>query len=259
MQQVAFLERPAHRTCNDRILSDAEDLTPVSAERFDSELDRVPISCAGAIEWNYDRAELIADAIIHIIGVSFGVIAAAILLALTIIHATPADVAAIVVYGVGLVTTLALSATYNLWPVCPAKWLLRRLDHSAIYFLIAATYTPFVVEMTNRALAAALLATLWSAAALGTAVKLALPGRFDRLSIAVYLIMGWSGLALYHTLLAGLPAFAVRFVIAGGVLYTIGVPFHLWQQLRFQNAIWHFFVLVATACHYAAVVDLVVT
>jgi hemolysin III len=233
----------------------------VRVEPFESNqiVDHASVSCAGAIEWDYDRTELIADGVIHAIGVSLGLAAVAVLLGLTVVNATSLDAIAVAVYGVALASTLILSAIYNLWPVCPAKWLLRRLDHSAIYVLIAATYTPFISEMDNGPLAGALLLGVWCVATLGIAMKLALPGRFDRLSIALYLVMGWSGVTLYHALLADLPTLAIRLVVAGGMLYTAGVPFHIWQRLRFQNAIWHFFVLIGAACHYAAVMDLVLT
>ncbi|MGH6682039.1 MAG: PAQR family membrane homeostasis protein TrhA [Bradyrhizobium sp.] len=215
--------------------------------------------CAGAIAWDYDRTELIADGLVHVIGVSFGSIAAVILLALAITSAGALDALAVAIYSIAFISALLLSAIYNVWPVSPAKWLLRRLDHSAIYVLIAGTYTPFIVEMRNATLATVLLVAFWSIAALGIAVKLTLPGRFDRLSIAVYLLMGWSGMMLYHVLFAGLPTLTIRLVIAGGLLYTAGVPFHLWQRLRFQNAIWHAFVLLGTACQFAAVTNLLLT
>jgi hemolysin III len=86
-----------------------------------------------------------------------------------------------------------------------------------------------------------------------------LPGRFDRLSVGLYLAMGWSGFMLYDAVVVALPAMALWFVIVGGALYSLGVIFHAWQRLRFQNAIWHSFVLLGAACHYTAVLDLVLT
>jgi hemolysin III len=90
-------------------------------------------------------------------------------------------------------------------------------------------------------------------------LKLLLPGRFDRVSVGLYLAMGWSGLMLYGSVVSALPATALWLVVAGGVLYSLGVIFHAWQRLRFQNAIWHCFVLLGAACHYTAVLDLVLT
>src|ERR1700710_2371770 len=101
---------------------------------------------AGAMRWNYDRAELIADGVVHGIGVFGGVVAATVLIVLTALYATPFEVAVVSIYVFGLLTMLVLSATYNLWPVSRAKWVLRRFDHSAIYVLIAATYTPIFLQ-----------------------------------------------------------------------------------------------------------------
>ncbi len=214
---------------------------------------------AGAVRWNYDRAELIADGIVHGIGVFGGLIAATVLIVLTAVYATAFDVAVVSVYAAGLLAMLVLSATYNLWPVSRAKWVLRRFDHSAIYLLIAATYTPIIMELKDSVTAMVLLAGVWCVAIIGIVLKLVLPGRFDRLSVGLYLAMGWSGVMLYGRVVATLPALALGFVAAGGALYSLGVIFHAWQRLRFQNAIWHCFVLLGAACHYTAVLDLVMT
>jgi len=214
-------------------------------------------AATGAIRWNYDRVELIADGIVHAIGILSGVIAATVLIVLTAIYANPRDIVVVSIYVAGLLSMLGLSATYNLWPVSPTKWVLRRLDHSAIYVLIAATYTPFIMELSNSVFAIALLVGVWCVAIFGIALKLGWPGRFDRLSVGLYLALGWSGLMLYDSVVAGLPRMALWFVLAGGAMYSLGVIFHAWQRLRFQNVIWHCFVLSGAACHYTAVLDLV--
>ena len=216
-------------------------------------------AAAGAVRWNYDRAELIADGIVHIVGVCFGLVAATVLVVLTAVYATALDVAVVSVYVAGLLAMLVLSATYNLWPVSRAKWVLRRFDHSAIYVLIAATYTPFIMELKDSYFAIALLIGVWCVAIAGVVLKLALPGRYDRVAVGLYLAMGWSGMMLYPTVVKALPATALGFIVAGGVLYSLGVIFHAWQRLRFQNAIWHCFVLLGAACHYTAILDLVLT
>ncbi len=214
---------------------------------------------AGAIHWNYDRAELIADGVVHGIGIFSGLIAATVLVVLAAIYATPFEIAAVSVYVAGLLTMLALSATYNLWPVSRAKWVLRRFDHSAIYVLIAATYTPIILEIKDSVFTIALLIGVWCVAIVGVGFKLMLPGRFDRLSVGLYLAMGWSGFMVYDAVVTTLPTLTLWFIAAGGLLYTLGVIFHAWQRLRFQNAIWHSFVLLGAACHYTAVLDLVLT
>jgi hemolysin III len=216
-------------------------------------------AAADAIGWNYDRAELIADGVIHAIGVLSGIVAATVLVVLAALYADATDIVGVSIYVAGLLSMLVLSATYNLWPVSPAKWLLRRLDHSAIYLLIAATYTPFILEVKDSVFALALLVCVWCVAIVGIVLKLRYPGRFDRAAVGIYLAMGWSGVMLYGPVVKALPALALGFVLAGGILYSLGVIFHAWRRLRFQNAIWHGFVLAGAACHYTAVLDLVLS
>jgi hemolysin III len=214
-------------------------------------------AAVGAIRWNYDRAELIADGIVHGIGVFSGLIAATVLIVLAAIFASVNEIVSASVYAAGLLAMLGFSAAYNLWPVSRGKWLLRRLDHSAIYILIAATYTPVFAQLQDRVFAMSLLAGVWSVAAVGVVLKLFFPGRFDKLSVGLYLAMGWSGLIAYDAGLSSLPQLALWFIVAGGLLYSFGIIFHAWRRLRFQNAIWHSFVLLGAGCHYTAVLDLV--
>jgi hemolysin III len=214
-------------------------------------------AAAGAVRWNYDRAELIADGVVHGIGVFCGLVAATVLIVLTAIYATPRELAVVSIYAAGLLAMLVLSATYNMWPVSRAKWVLRRFDHSSIYVLIAATYTPFIAQMKDSIFALALLIGVWCMAVVGILIKLRFPGRFDRLAVVLYLGMGWSGFMVYDTGMASLPTMTLWFIAAGGMLYSFGVIFHAWHRLRFQNAIWHCFVLMGAACHYTAVLDLI--
>lgn len=202
---------------------------------------------------DYDRAEITVDAVVHGIGLVLGITGAAFLIVLAARMSGTADLPVSIVYASGLLAMLGFSAAYNLWPVSRMKWLLRRFDHSAIYLLIAATYTPFIVQMKNG-LASGLLVGIWTVAAVGIVLKLVLPGRFDRLSLVLYLLLSWSGVMLYEVV-SLLPATSLWLLAAGGMFYMLGVLFHLWESLRFQNAIWHAFVLLAAACHYTAVVD----
>ncbi|KQP24547.1 DNA-binding protein [Methylobacterium sp. Leaf102] len=211
------------------------------------------------LNWNYTRRELLADGIVHFLGVALGLagaIAIVILAALTLLPAI--DQAAVAVYGAALVSMLGVSATYNMWPVGRRKWLLRRADHALIYLMIAGTYTPLVALVGTGAIAWGLLATVWLVAGIGITLKLTLPGRFDRAAIGLYLLLGWSGLAAYDSVIARLEPTALWLLAIGGLLYSFGVVFHVWRSLPYQNAIWHAFVLAATACHYGTVLTTVV-
>jgi hemolysin III len=210
------------------------------------------------ITWNYTRAEMIADAVVHGIGIAFGVIGGAAIIVLAAVFAGWAQLAAVTIYAIGLVALLSVSAAYNLWPVSRTKWLLRRFDHALIFVLIAATYTPFITRFPHGFDRYALLFGVWAVAIGGAALKVALPGRFDRLSIVLCILLGMSGGLAWNTIAAALPPSTVSLMVAGGAVYVAGVIFHVWQGLRFQNAVWHAFVLVASMLFYSAVLDGVV-
>jgi hemolysin III len=206
-----------------------------------------------SVTWDYDRVELIADGIVHAIGVSLGVVGAIVIVIVAANSAHTADIPSIVIYTIGLLSMLGFSAAYNTWPISHAKWVLRRFDHSAIYVMIAGTYTAFIGQMNGDFVSIGLLIGVWLTAVVGVTLKLLLPGRFDRLAVILYLILGWSGAVAYEPVVIALPNLSIWLLVAGGALYSAGVVFHGWQSLRFQNAIWHGFVLVAACCHYSAI------
>jgi hemolysin III len=203
----------------------------------------------------YDRAELIADAIVHMAGIGFAVTGLAVLISMA--GGLPSfQSTSVWIYGVGLVTVVSTSAVYNVWPLGSTKLLLRRFDQSAIYLFIAASYTP-LIAWTDIAPNTILLVVIWVLAWLGVVLKLAFPCRFERLAVLLCLALGWSGLLAYDLVFRPLAPITVGLIMAAGVLYSIGVIFHLWDNLRFQNAIWHAFVIGATGLQFAAVFDLV--
>ena len=159
------------------------------------------------------------------------------------------------VYAAGFFLLFGFSFAYNMTPASPLKWILRRCDHSAIYLMIAGTYTALLSQTQNSRWAVALAAFVWSGALVGVVLKLFLPGRLDRVAIGVYLALGWSAIVAIKPLVAALPAETLAFVVLGGLIYSIGVAFHLWHSLKFQNAIWHACVAVAAGCHFAGIVQ----
>ncbi len=162
----------------------------------------------------------------------------------------------VTIYIIGLLSMLGLSAAYNLWPISPRKWLLRRFDHSSIYLLIAATYTPLIWH-TEGSLPIVVLIIVWLIAATGIVLKLGWPERFDGVSIVLYLALGWSGILAYGPIVSAFHPLTLWLIVIGGAFYSIGVPFHLCERLRFHTAIWHGFVLIAALFHYTAVVSCV--
>ena len=200
-----------------------------------------------------DLAEFAADALVHALGCGLGLAGAGVLLGVAFNSTTSAEWIALAVYLFGLLSMLGLSAAYNLLPCSRATVTLRSLDHSAIYLMIAGTYTAVLAQMKSAPAPAGLLIAIWITAAIGIALKLLLPGRFERLSVLLYLLLGWSGVVVFGSIAANLPHASLWLLAAGGILYTAGVIFHRWESLRFQNAIWHGFVLVAAGCHYWAI------
>jgi hemolysin III len=160
--------------------------------------------------------------------------------------------ACLTVYGAATVAMFGFSAAYNLIPMRAWKDPLRRCDQAAIFVKIAATYTPFAVTKMGGPWGVSLLTLVWSVALLGAGAKL-LGTQWEKLSLALYLSLGWSGLLFIQPLFEAIPSDALMLLGLGGATYTVGVLFHVWERLPYQNAIWHFFVLTGTCLHFAAV------
>ena len=203
---------------------------------------------------NYTAAERITDSIVHIVGLLFGVAASALLILYLIERFDPVHATGHGVYMAGILVMLVCSALYNLAPQGPAKALFRRLDHAAIFLAIAGTYTPFALLAIGGSVGTKILIFVWSVAALGVVFKLIWAPRFEALSIAIYVLLGWTILLALEPLLAAMSGAGVTLLLAGGLLYSAGIIFYLWESLPFQNAIWHMFVLAAVFCHFLVVI-----
>ena len=205
----------------------------------------------------YTEAEVFADRCVHAVGVTAGFIAA-ITLVIVALKQLPTDAAtAVVIYALGMLAMFCFSAAYNL-SRGPKRWLLRRCDHAAIFIKIAATYTPFAIAKMGGTEGIILLAAVWGIALAGAAAKLIAPHRIASVSTLIYLAQGWTCIFTMQPLLAALSPTAMVLLLGGGVLYSVGAVFHLSERLAYHNAIWHGFVLVASACHFVAVLDAVV-
>jgi hemolysin III len=206
---------------------------------------------------SYTLRERVADGCIHIIGVTASLIALTALLIIGVKTETTLWAVSLTVYGLALVATFSCSAGYHLVVRPKLKEVLRRLDHAAIFLMIAGTYTPFILIKMNTAWGLGLLAVVWTMAGIGIAIKLFAPRYLEGLSTALYLVQGWAVIAAWEPLMSAMPGRVLTLLVAGGVLYTVGVVFHLWERLPYQNAIWHGFVLSAASCHFAAVIFVV--
>jgi hemolysin III len=202
---------------------------------------------------SYTLRERIADGCIHITGVTASLVALGALLTIGVQSQTALWTVSLTIYGLALVATFSFSAGYHLVVRPKLKEVLRRFDHAAIFLMIAGTYTPFVLIKMNTPWGLGLLAVVWIIAGIGIAIKLFAPRLLDGLSTPLYLVQGWAVIAAWEPLMTALPGTALTLLTLGGVLYTVGVVFHLWERLPYQNAIWHGFVLSAASCHFVAV------
>lgn len=202
---------------------------------------------------NYTPGERVADACIHVTGVLAGLVAVTVLL-IAAVPALPAETTATVaIYGVAMIAMFSCSAAYHLVPAPSWKSLLRRLDQAAIFLKIAGTYTPFALDKIGGTWGYSVFGAVWIAALTGATAKLLLTSDWDHVSVVLYVALGWAGIIILQPLSGAISTTTLLLLASGGVLYTLGVVFHLWNSLPYQNAIWHLFVLAGTACHFAAV------
>ena len=202
--------------------------------------------------WNYDVSEIVADGVVHGLGLLLAVVGCIALFGFELREGGLARIGAHAVYGVCLLVTLSASAAYNMWPVSPLKWALRRVDHAMIFALIAGTYTPFLVH-ADRNETTILLIGIWLVSLVGMVLKGFTSDGHEWLSTGLYIALGWSGILVLGSIVGTMPATSLVLLITGGLLYSGGVAFHHWRSLRFQNAIWHSFVLAGASTHFTAV------
>ncbi|SEV95619.1 hemolysin III [Cognatiyoonia koreensis] len=201
---------------------------------------------------NYARSERIADGTMHAIGVTGALAGTICLMIWTVGMVSGGQIAALVIYGIALIATFTASAFYHMTPWENIRPLLRRIDHAAIYLKIAGTYTPLVV-MIGSMFGYIMLGIVWALALFGMIRKLFFWENPGRLGSVLYLVMGWMSLGLIWALVPILPGVSTGLIVAGGLLYTAGVVFFSWESLKFSNAIWHGFVVAASACFFVAI------
>jgi len=204
----------------------------------------------------YTLRERIADGCVHVVGVAASLIGLLTLLVIGVQSNTTLWVVSLAIYGLALVACFTCSACYNMVVRPKLKAVFHRLDHAAIFLLIAGTYTPFAMMKMDASTGHVLLGVVWTIAAVGILIKLAAPRYLQGVSTALYLVQGWAVVAAWAPLTDAVSTRVAVLIALGGLLYTVGVVFHL-SRLPYQNAIWHAFVLCAASLHYAAVVDAV--
>ncbi|MBI2383772.1 MAG: hemolysin III family protein [Gammaproteobacteria bacterium] len=201
----------------------------------------------------YTVGEEIAHATTHGLGAVLSIVGLCVLVARSALYGDAWHMIASSVFGATLVLMYTASTLYHSIPLPRAKHVLRIVDHSMIYFLIAGTYTPFTLVTLNGSWGWSLFAATWSLALAGVAFKVFFTGRFEKLSLGIYLAMGWCAVVATKPLLDRLETGGLALMVAGGLSYTGGVAFYVWERLRYHHAIWHAFVLGGSVLHYFAV------
>lgn len=204
------------------------------------------------------RLEKLVDGWVHGVALALFTVAVVAALGLAIWQGGLGMAGAVGVYALCVLVMIGCSMAYNLTDEPKRKALLRRFDHAAIFLMIAGTYTPFTVIRFDGGWALGMTTIVWALALVGAAGKLFLPGIGKRIWLCFYIALGWLVVAALKPMLEGVPLAGLILLAIGGAIYTIGVPFYVWERLPFRRAIWHGFVVAAAAVHYAAVLTGVV-
>ncbi len=196
--------------------------------------------------------ETLADGSIHILGLVASCTAAALLIVHLTAWAEVETIVSVSLYAAMIVLSFMASAAYHLLPWDRSRPFFHRMDHAAIYLKIAGTYTPLVM-MIGSAFAYVILALIWCVALVGALAKLSFWKTDARGSLALYLAMGWAAVLLIWPMWTELGGIPLTLVAVGGLFYSLGAVFFARPVFRYQNAVWHGFVLVASGCFFAAV------
>jgi hemolysin III len=197
--------------------------------------------------------EELANTITHGVGLLLSVAGFVALLIFAILHGDVSHIVACSIYGITLVCLYTASTLYHAVLSPGLKRGLKIFDHSAIYLLIAGTYTPFLLLYLRGAWGWSLFGVIWGLAFAGIVFKFWFVDHFQHVSTAVYLAMGWLVVIAAKPVLARVPTISLLWIAAGGLLYSLGVIFYIWKRLPYSHAVWHLFVLAGSACHYVAV------
>lgn len=205
---------------------------------------------------HYSDAEERAHALSHGIGLGASLVALPWLVVTAAQHGDVWRLVGGAVFGVSAIVMLGASTLYHRAREPLAKAFLRAVDHSSIYLLIAGTYTPFTISVMRGASGWTLFGVAWAIAAIGILARTTGIIRVRGLSTVIYLVMGWMGALAFRQMWASLSSVQFGWLVAGGLAYTLGVPFYAWKGRPYMHAIWHLFVLAGVGCHFVAILSL---
>ena len=202
------------------------------------------------------KGEVIANSITHGIGIGLSIAGLVILIIRAVNRGTPWHLASFIIFGISLLLLYSASTIYHSFSTKPWNAILQRLDHVAIYFLIAGTYTPFLLTQLRTGLSWGVLGVIWGLSILGLILKLGFSSKFEKPTVFLYLLMGWAGLIVFIQAGNMIGKLSMIFLFIGGAFYSVGVIFYKWKKLPYNHAIWHLFVLGGSIFHYFSVLQL---
>jgi len=199
-----------------------------------------------------------ANSITHGIGIILAIVALGILTVCASIYGNPKHIISVSVYGVTLILLYTTSTLYHSIQHPRTKNIFQILDHSAIYLLIAGTYTPFTLISLHGPWGWSLFAVIWCLACIGTAIQFSQTVRWRVVSLALYVGMGWAIMVAIKPLILSVAPGGILLLFLGGLAYTFGILFYRWKSLKFHHAVWHVFVLTGSTLHFFAVLFYVI-
>ena len=207
-----------------------------------------------AVKRPYTVQEEIWSILIHGIGIALSLAGLIVLVTLAAQNGNVWVVVSTAIFGVSMVVLYTASTLYHAIPNPEIKLKLKKFDHISIYYLIAGTYTPFMLVNMRGSVGWTVFGIIWGLALIGTVLKLCTQGSGTKAwSIGLYLLMGWLVVFASKQLAARLPDIGLTFLVLGGLFYTLGIFFYVWKSRQYTHAVWHFFVLSGTVMHFFAV------
>lgn len=228
----------------------------VVAHRRQQALAPTSSSAADSVGRPFTRGEEIANWVTHGIGLVASILGLTLLIVLSSLRGNTWHVVSFTVFGLTLLVLYAASTLYHAQRRDRARRLFQRLDHAAIFLLIAGTYTPFLLTHLRGPWGWSLFGVIWGLCGAGAVFRLVCGERYRRASPLAYIFLGWLIVVALEPMLTRVPLQSLWLLLAGGVCYTVGVLFYRWQRLRYHHAVWHLFVLGGSSCHYLAVLFL---
>lgn len=202
---------------------------------------------------DYSPGEEIVNSITHGLGVLLSISALVLLVVRAVLYGTIWHIVSFAVFGVTLIILYLFSTLYHSMTHRATKSVFARMDHAAIFLLIAGTYTPFMLTSLRGVWGWSFFGVIWGMALLGVVLRSIYLTRFKILSTVMYAVMGWSFIIAYKAIIAHVPSFSVRFLFYGGLAYTVGILFYLWKKQPYAHSIWHLFVIAGSVLHFFAV------